>query len=146
LRRPEAIAYHSSAAPVTDEPIDGVRLDVWLDVCCLFKTRSAAQTACRGGKVEVNDQAAKPHRLLHPGDEIEIGRPEGRTQLIVVRGLAEKHVSKAKARALYEDKTPPLSPQEIDRRRIERLLKARVPPPKSPDKRARRALRRLKGR
>src|SRR5262249_8455489 len=28
------------------------RVDVWLDVACLFKTRSLAQAACRGGKVE----------------------------------------------------------------------------------------------
>ena len=31
-----------------------MRLDVWLDVACLFKTRSLARTACQGGKVEVN--------------------------------------------------------------------------------------------
>ena len=46
-----------------------VRLDVWLDVTCLFKTRSEAQKACRGGKVDVNGQAAKPHREMKPGDE-----------------------------------------------------------------------------
>ena len=31
---------------------DDVRLDVWLDVACVFRTRSEAQKACRGGKVE----------------------------------------------------------------------------------------------
>ena len=30
-----------------------VRLDVWLDVSCLFRTRSEAQRACRNGKVDV---------------------------------------------------------------------------------------------
>ena len=34
--------------------LDAVRLDVWLDVACLFRTRSEAQNACRGGKVTVN--------------------------------------------------------------------------------------------
>ena len=33
-----------------------VRLDVWLDVACLYRTRSEAQRACVGGKVEVNGQ------------------------------------------------------------------------------------------
>ena len=28
------------------------RLDVWLDVASLFKTRTEAQKACRGGKVD----------------------------------------------------------------------------------------------
>ena len=31
-----------------------VRLDIWLDVACLFKTRSEAQKACKLGKVTVN--------------------------------------------------------------------------------------------
>ena len=30
-----------------------MRLDVWLDVACLFRTRSEAQKACRNGKVDV---------------------------------------------------------------------------------------------
>ena len=30
-----------------------VRLDVWLDVSCLYRTRSEAQRACEGGKIEV---------------------------------------------------------------------------------------------
>ena len=52
----------------------GVRLDIWLDVACLFKTRSEAQKACKAGKVDVNGQTAKPNRLVRPGDDIEIGR------------------------------------------------------------------------
>ncbi len=50
--------------------MDSVRLDVWLDVACLFKTRSEAQKACNGGKVDVNGQKAKPHRLLRVDDVI----------------------------------------------------------------------------
>src|SRR5438270_12955550 len=52
-----------------------LRLDVWLDVACLFKTRSDAQAACKNGKLSVNGQVAKPNRRLHVGDEIQIGRP-----------------------------------------------------------------------
>ena len=46
------------------DPADPVRLDVWLDVACLYRTRSEAQKACLGGKVEVNGQTSKPHRPL----------------------------------------------------------------------------------
>jgi ribosome-associated heat shock protein Hsp15 len=123
-----------------------VRLDVWLDVACLFKTRSDAQKACRGGKIDVNRQPAKPNRLLRVGDEIEIGRPFGRKQRILVRALAERHVSKADARELYEDLTPKPTPEEIESRKLERLFRAALTPPRAPDKRQRRALRRLKGR
>jgi ribosome-associated heat shock protein Hsp15 len=123
-----------------------VRLDVWLDVACIFKTRSDAQKACRGGKVSVNRQPAKPNRLVRVGDEIEIGRPFGRKQKLIVGALAERHVSKADARALYEDMTPKPTAEEIETRRIERLYRAALTPPRAPDKRQRRALRRLKGR
>jgi len=125
---------------------DRVRLDVWLDVACLFKTRSEAQQACSRGKIEVNGQSVKPNRQLRVGDRIEIGRPYGRKQRVVVRELAEKHVPKAEARALYEDLTPPPSPEEIALRRIERQYRAAMAAPHAPDKRDRRALRRLKGR
>ena len=125
-----------------------VRLDVWLDVACLFRTRSEAQRACRAGKVEVNGQAAKPHREIKPGDEIIIRRPLGRRQHVVVRGLAERHVAKAEARELYEDLTPKPTPEEVEARRVERLTRAFLRPAGSgaPDKRERRALRKLKGR
>ena len=124
----------------------GVRLDVWLDVACLFKTRSEAQKACKGGKLEVNRQPAKPNRLVRVGDEIDISRPFGRKQRVVVRALADRHVARALARELYEDLTPAPSAEEIEMRRMERLYRAAMTPPHAPDKRQRRALRKLKGR
>ena len=128
-----------------DENAAGVRLDIWLDVACLFKTRSEAQKACRGGKIDVNGQPAQPKRLLRPGDEVLIGRPFGRKQRLVVKGVADKHVSKADARLLYEDLTPKPTAEEIEMRRMERIFRAQMTPPKAPDKRQRRALRRLQG-
>jgi len=124
----------------------GLRLDVWLDVACLFRTRSEAQKACRNGKLSVNGAVAKPDRRLRVGDEIEIGRPFGRKQRLIVRDFRERHVPKAEARSLYEDLTPPPSPEEIELRRQERLYRAAVTPLRAPDKRQRRALRKLRGR
>lgn len=89
-----------------------VRLDIWLDVACLFKTRSEAQRACKGGKVDLNGHSARQNREIKPGDVIEITRPAGRRQRVVVLGATDKHVPKAEARALYEDTTPPPSPEE----------------------------------
>jgi ribosome-associated heat shock protein Hsp15 len=119
-----------------------VRLDVWLDVACLFKTRSQATTACRAGKVEVNGQPGKPHRLVRPGDELRISRV-GRKQVVMVQGVAEHHLPKAEARLLYEDRTPPPTPGEVELRRLLREAGIRRPT-KAPDKRERRELRRLK--
>jgi len=123
----------------------GVRLDIWLDVACLYKTRSEAQRACTGGKVEVNGQRVKPHRLLHVGDRVELSRPLGRKQTLVVMSLAEKHVSKAEAKALYNDTTPPIPEVEREMRRLERIYRATLQRTHAPDKRERRELRKLKG-
>lgn len=123
----------------------GARLDVWLDIACLFKTRSEAQHAVRSGKISVNGQSAKPNRRLRVADEIEISRPFGRKQRVRVVGFAERHVPRAAARYLYEDLTPPPTRDEIEARRLERMYRAAVTPPRAPDRRQRRELRRLKG-
>jgi ribosome-associated heat shock protein Hsp15 len=123
-----------------------VRLDVWLDVACLFRTRSEAQRACKGGKVGVNGKSSKPHHQLKVGDEIRITRPFGRRQSLTVMALAERHLPKAEARVLYHDTTPPLSDEEREIRRLERIYRASAARSRAPDKRERRALRKLKGR
>lgn len=123
-----------------------VRLDVWLDVACLYKTRSEAQRACLGGKVEVNGHNAKPHRALSIGDELRLSRPYGRKQTITVVGLADRHLPKAEAKALYLDTTPPISEEERALRRLERLYRASMQRTHAPDKRERRQIRKLKGR
>ena len=100
------------------------RLDVWLDVACLFKTRSEAKRACEGGKVEVNGDHAKPHRAVHEGDEIRISRGFGRHQTVIVRGVLETHVRKSDARTLYEDLTPKPTPEQIEMHRAARIYRA----------------------
>jgi ribosome-associated heat shock protein Hsp15 len=121
-----------------------LRLDVWLDIACLFRTRSEAQKACKIGRVDVNGQPARPHREIRPGDEIVISRPMGRKQTVVVRGLADRHMPKADARELYDDRTPKPTEEEIELRRLTRLARALAPAPVTPDKRERRRLRRVK--
>lgn len=131
-----------SEAPASPAGPAAVRLDVWLDVACLYKTRSQAAAACKGGKVDVNGERAKPNKLLHPGDEVRISRTGGK-QLVVVRGLAEHHLPKPEARALYEDRTPAPSPEELELRRLLRAAGVR-PAAKAPDRRTQRELRRRK--
>ncbi len=133
---------------MNDSPrvLDAVRLDVWLDVACVFKTRSDAQKACKSGKVAVNGETAKPHRAVRVGDGIEVNRPFGRKQTLVVNGVADRHLARADARLLYEDLTPRPTIEEIELRRAERMHRAAITPPRAPDKRDRRALRRLKER
>lgn len=119
-------------------------MDVWLDVACVFKTRSEASKACKLGKVSVNGATAKPHRELRAGDELVVQRPLGRKQLLTVLGVAATHISRADARLLYEDRTPKPTPEEIEVRRLERIYRAAATPATKPDRNQRRTLRRLK--
>jgi ribosome-associated heat shock protein Hsp15 len=123
-----------------------VRLDIWLDVACLYRTRSEAQKACQGGKVEINGQSCKPHRQLRVGDQLRLSRPFGRKQTVTVLAITERHVPKTEARLLYHDTTPALSEEEKEMRRIERVYRAAMQRTHVPDKRERRAIRKLKGR
>ncbi len=133
-----------SVLALTDSPAS-IRLDVWLDVSCLFKTRSEAQRACKGGKVKVNGTSAKPHRELNVDDEIEITRGYGRRQKVRVVALEERHIEKAKARELYEDITPPPTAEELEIREMERMARRYAGPTVTPDKRQRRVLRQMRG-
>jgi ribosome-associated heat shock protein Hsp15 len=129
---------------VSDKAAESVRLDVWLDVACLFKTRSEAKRACEGGKVEVNGEGAKPHRIVREGDRVRIGRGFGRHQDVIVRIAIDQHVKKTEARALYDDVTPKPTPEEIEARRMERVYRAAAQAAGTPDRRRRREIRRFK--
>jgi len=132
-----------SSKPREDQRLD-VRVDVWLDVACVFRTRSEAQKACRGGKVTVNGQPVKANRALRSGDELQIARPLGRIQRLVVRTVTDAHLPKAEARLLYEDVTPAPTAQEVEQRRLERIYRATMST-RAPNKRERRQLRKISG-
>ena len=132
---------------VTNKPDESVavRLDVWLDVACLFRTRSEAQRAIKGGKVTLNDHRGKPHREIHAGDTVCITRTNGVKQLVEVIGIADRHVSKHDARTLYADRTPPPSEEEAAFRALIRHVGPNSPAKMgTPNKRQRRQLRKLK--
>jgi ribosome-associated heat shock protein Hsp15 len=106
-------------------PLSSVRLDVWLDVACVYPTRSRAKAACEGGKVDVNGRRARAHREIRPGDRITLAAGEGRRRELVVLGLADRSIPRGRARLLYEDVTPPPPPEVVEARRLDRLLAPR---------------------
>lgn len=88
-----------------------VRLDAWLWSVRLYKTRSAATTACRAGHVRVGGQPAKPAAPLAVGAEVRV-RQHGFDRILIVRGLLAKRVGAPVAAACYDDLTPE-RPREI---------------------------------
>ena len=97
---------------------EATRIDKWLWSARMFKTRTAATSACIAGKVKLNCQGVKPSRAVAVGDTILITRVHHR-QRIEVKGLAIKRVAAKLAMGLYEDVTPE---EELEREKQARLM------------------------
>jgi ribosome-associated heat shock protein Hsp15 len=120
-----------------------VRLDRWLWAARFFKTRVAAKRALEAGHVLCAGHRAKPSREVGPGMELVIGRGPIE-QTVLVTGVAERRGSAADAALLFQE-----SPESIERRtRAAAQLRASggglESPASRPDRRDRRALKRLK--
>lgn len=87
-----------------------VRVDSWLWAVRLFKTRSAAAEACRGGHVRINGATVKPARTVVPGDEVR-ARVGDRERIVeVVETIAKRVGAPVAARCLI-DRSPPPPPR-----------------------------------
>ena len=111
------------------------RIDTWLKLVCLFKHRTDATEACKGGKVKINGLRVKPAAPVKEGDLVEFYDGGDRYRRVVVQFLPESNVSKETARTMYDDQTPVQirepriverergtgRPTKRDRREIDRL-------------------------
>lgn len=77
-----------------------VRLDKWLQVARIYKTRTQSAEAIAAGHVKMDGQNAKASRVLKPGDQLEVRKGSRRLYLTVV-ALEAKPVAKELARELY---------------------------------------------
>jgi ribosome-associated heat shock protein Hsp15 len=119
-------------------PMESTRVDVWLWAIRLYKTRSAATAACRGGHVRVNRSPAKASTQVKIGDRVEafVERP----RVLEVTAIIDKRVGAALAAKSMIDHSPPAPVV----RRQPRMPK-REPGAGRPTKRERRLLDRFIG-
>ena len=120
-----------------------VRLDKWLWAVRLYKTRSQATEACKGGKIKISGNNAKASREVNEGDEIEI-HSGGIIKKVRVKRAAKNRVSAALVPDLMEDLT---SAEELEKLQMMRQLnyEKRSHGIGRPTKKDRRILDRLKG-
>ena len=81
-------------------------MDVWLWAVRIYKTRSAATAACRGGHVRVNRAAAKASTTVKIGDRVEAFVERQRILEVVV--VIDKRVGAAVAATCLVDHSPPV--------------------------------------
>jgi ribosome-associated heat shock protein Hsp15 len=85
---------------------DTTRVDSWLWAVRVYKTRSAATAACRGGKVRVNRAPAKASTHVKVGDRVEAMAEHLRVLEVTV--VVEKRVGAAVAATCFVDQSPPV--------------------------------------
>ncbi|MEO7427800.1 MAG: RNA-binding S4 domain-containing protein [Acidimicrobiales bacterium] len=95
--------------------MDTTRVDRWVWAIRLYKTRSDATDACRGGHVKVNGQAAKPAAPVRVGDRVEV-RVHDTNRDVEVTQVIDKRVGATIAATCFVDHTPPVP--EVDRTRV----------------------------
>src|SRR5947208_2547351 len=78
------------------------RLDRWLWAARFFKTRSLAQKAVAGGRVQLNGDRTKPAHEVKAGDMLVVRVGDWRWE-VKVRALAERRGPAEEARKLYEE-------------------------------------------
>lgn len=116
---------------------ESVRVDAWLWAVRVYKTRSAATTACRAGHVRIGGDRAKAAQPVRIGDEVRV-RIAGFDRILVVGQLLTKRVGAPLAAAAAEDRTPVREPVA--------QLAVRDRGAGRPTKRERRDIDRLRGR
>ena len=91
--------------------MDETRVDRWLGSVRVFKTRTDATEACKGGHVKVNGAAAKPATTVRVGDRVEafVG---GRQRILEIVQVIDKRVGAPLAAAALVDHSPPPPPRD----------------------------------
>ena len=120
--------------------MEAARVDRWLWAVRLYKTRSAATAACRGGHVRVNGESAKPSTTVRVGDRVA-AHAHDRDRVLEVVQVIDKRVGASMAGDCVIDHSPPVPPrQEADTTFV------RDPASGRPTKRDRRRLDRFRSR
>src|SRR5213595_1040708 len=120
-----------------------IRVDKWLWVARLVKTRALAADAVKAGRVKVNGIAAKPSKEVGAGDRLELRTGPVRMD-VLVRGVAPRRGPASEAAKLYEETEA--SREARERHATERRL-ARIDGGEGgrPTKRDRRLIEKLRG-
>jgi ribosome-associated heat shock protein Hsp15 len=123
-----------------DDAADRLRIDRWLWCARLFKSRSAAAEAVRGGRVHLNGQRVKPVHPVKIGDTLEIGLRHGGSRDLAIASIPVRRGPATEAAQSYVETT-----ESLERRRHAAEQRAAVgvftpPTVGKPDKRTRRLM------
>lgn len=84
--------------------MDTIRIDKWLWTIRLFKTRSQAADACKGGKIKIDNQSVKASRDVKIGDIVEVQLQYIKRKIKIVK-IIKNRVAAKLVPELIEDLT-----------------------------------------
>ncbi len=122
-----------------------MRIDKWLWAARFFKTRSQASHACELGRIELNDQTAKPAKELRLADRLKI-KNEGGEFRIEVLALSEIRGPAATAQTLYRETPESLEARQKLAAERKALMQFNDLPAGKPSKKDRREIDRFRRR
>lgn len=85
---------------------EAVRIDKWLWAVRVFKTRTIASEACKKGRVLIDNNSAKPSRMIRIGDIVQVKKPPV-TYSFKVIDISHKRMGARLVPEFMENVTPP---------------------------------------
>ena len=82
-----------------------IRIDKWLWTVRLYKTRSQAADACKGGKVKIDNNSVKASRDVKVGDIIEVQLQTIKRKVKIIKVIKNRVAAKL-VPDLLQDLTP----------------------------------------
>lgn len=90
-----------------------MRIDKWLKMARIFKSREEAARACDLGRVKLNGYEAKSSKVVKVADEIVV-KVENLYRTLTIKELPTRGLSAKDAKLVYDEKTPDLPPDVIE--------------------------------
>lgn len=122
--------------------MDSLRIDKWLWAVRIFKTRSQAAAACKGGKIKIEGQNVKASREVKEGEVISVSLTTF-IKTVKVKSLLQRRVGAKLVPDHMEDLTPQ---EEYDKQKMSQAVNKeyRQRGDGRPTKKERRIIERLK--
>lgn len=120
---------------------EAVRLDKWLWAARLFKTRAIAKQAVESGKVQSDDDKAKPGKEISVGMVLTV-RQGWDDRVLIITGLSEQRRGAPEAALMYEETPASIEKrrQAGEQRRLHAVLQQPIAKPDKKDRRLRQQL------
>lgn len=131
---------------MTHDQESAMRIDKWLKVARLIKTRAQATKACDDRRVKVNGEIAKPAKLLRVGDVVTL-KQKNTYRTFEVMGISQRSIAAEKARELYKEEVIELSEDSKELMQLYNKMGKNLRPKYKgrPTKKERRNISRLRG-